>query len=213
MDSIIFIKGILIGIAVSVPLGPMAMMVVTRTLNHGRKTGFFSGLGVATADTIFAIVAIFGLSAITDFFFEFELVFKLIAAAILIFLGVRLFTRNPAVERRKAKTIHPRVWSNYNSMVLFTLSNPAFVLVHGGILAAFGLITKDMHINDMLLLVVGVACGGVLWWFFLTSVLSHFGRNISLRGLLWMNKIAGIAILIFGVMVLVSVTSLLQGIY
>ncbi|MEA3448927.1 MAG: LysE family translocator [Bacteroidota bacterium] len=209
MDSIIFIKGILMGIAVSVPLGPMAMMVVTRTLNQGRKTGFFSGLGVATADTMFAIVAVFGLSAISDFFSEYELVFKLLAAAILIFLGIRLFTQNPAVERRKASTIHPRkAWSNYTSMVLFTLSNPAFVLVHGGILAAFGLITKDMHFNNTLILVIGVASGAVLWWFFLTWVLSRFGKKLSLRYLLWVNKIAGIAILIFGLMVLMSTTSL-----
>ncbi|MDA3818882.1 MAG: LysE family translocator [Candidatus Delongbacteria bacterium] len=209
MDSIIFIKGILIGIAVSVPLGPMAMMVVTRTLNQSRKTGFFSGLGVATADTMFAIVAIFGLSAIIDFFFEYELVFKLIAAAILIFLGIRLFTKNPAVERRKARAIQPRkAWSNYTSMVLFTLSNPAFVLVHGGLLAAFGLITKDMHFNNTLLLVIGVVSGAVLWWFFLTWILSRFGKKLSLRHLLWVNKIAGIVILIFGLMVLMSTTSL-----
>ncbi|MGM0649208.1 MAG: LysE family translocator [Bacteroidota bacterium] len=209
MDSIIYIKGILVGIAVSAPLGPMAMMVVQRCLNQGRKTGFISGLGVATADTVFAIVAGFGLSVIIDFLSDNIIIFKLMGAALLIFLGIRLFTRNPAVERRKAlKRQNANLWNAYLSMVIFTLSNPAFLLIHGGIFAAFGLLTKGMLFNNLLFLVLGVASGAVLWWLFLTWVLHIFGKNIKLRILLWINRIAGIAILIFGLMVLMSTTSL-----
>lgn len=209
MDWILLLKGIIVGIAVSAPLGPMAMMVVQRNLNQGRQQGFYSGLGVAAADTTFAIIAGFGLTVIIGFIREQQIIIQLIGAALLIFLGIRLFTRNPAIERRRQmRKRNGGFWGAFVSMYLLTLSNPVGVFILGGIFAAFGLINEQSTFTSLLGLIIGVAAGATSWWAFLAFLLSRFGPRIRLRTLLWINKIAGLIIIGFGVVILLS---LFQG--
>lgn len=206
MNVELFLKGIIVGLSVSAPFGPMAMMVVQKCLNRGRRVGFVSGLGVGAADISFAIIAGFGLTFIIDFIIEQQLIIQLVGASILLFLGIRLFTRNPAVEKRKQlKKYNTKLWSSFISMFLLTLSNPVGVFIHAGIFAGFGLVDNYTSINELFYLILGVALGAVCWWLFISSILSKFGNKISMRLLLWINKIAGITIMIFGVIIILSV--------
>ena len=90
----LFIQGILIGLFVSIPMGPIGVLCLQRTLQQGRLSGFISGLGAATADTVFASIAGLGLTMISDFFQDHQLYIMLVGAVLLIFLGLRMFFRN-----------------------------------------------------------------------------------------------------------------------
>lgn len=95
--------GILIGISASVPLGPIGVLCIQRTLNKGRWSGFISGLGAAFSDTIYAIIAGFSLSFIVSFIEEQILWIQIIGAIILIALGLKIFYTNPAIQLRKQR--------------------------------------------------------------------------------------------------------------
>ena len=56
-----FIKGFIVGMGASIPLGPMGVMCVQKTLSKGRNSGFISGLGASITDTFFAAIAVLAL--------------------------------------------------------------------------------------------------------------------------------------------------------
>ncbi len=207
MDWILLIKGIIAGLAVSAPLGPMAMVVVQRSLNKDRRYGFLSGIGVAASDTTYAIIAAFSLSVIIGFVVDNQLVFKLVGAAVLILVGLKLGFSDPVKMKRKAlrqKTAR-NPFAVIGEMYVMTLTNPASLFFLGAAFAGFGLIEHQSSKSSIIILLIGVALGTVLWWYFLTWLLSLLRKKLRLRHLFWINRIAGSVIVIIGIIALLSV--------
>jgi threonine/homoserine/homoserine lactone efflux protein len=206
MDFEYLIKGIIVGIAVSIPLGPMSMMVIQRTLNRGRVRGFVSGIGVATSDTLYSVIAGFGLTFIVGFVTEYQDVLKLIAAVVFIILGIRMFMTNPAKEIRSyAQKKSKSLLGSYFTMFLFALTNPVSILITGGLFATFGLMKDFPGFDNISFLILGVVLGAVSWWFNLTLFVSRIKGKLRLRNLLWINRIAGVVITSFGLLLVIIV--------
>lgn len=204
MNTILLLKGLLIGLAVSVPLGPMGMVCVTRTLNHGRYSGFFSGLGAATADTIFALVTGFGITFIINFIHQQELYFQIIGGIFIMYFGWRLFSTNPVKKFRNRKLSKNKLAQDFVSVLLFTLSNPMAILLFLGIFAAVNVVPDQTSLLQNIILFAGVFVGASLWWFFLSSLVYSFRTRLRLRGLLWVNRISGGFMVLLGSIVIIS---------
>ena len=127
MDILLLIKGILIGVLISFPFGPMGLLCINRTLTNGRTSGFLSGMGVATGDTIFAIIAGFGASFIVHFLEERQLFFHILGSAIIILLGIRIFMSNPIKGLRLRNKSDRKFTWHYFSGLLLTLTNPFII--------------------------------------------------------------------------------------
>lgn len=97
----LLIKGFIIGCAVSIPLGPIGVLIIQRTVNKNPVSGFFSGVGAATSDTIYAIIAGFSLTYIINFIKQNQLAFQLFGAIILLLLGIHIFMKNPVKDIRR----------------------------------------------------------------------------------------------------------------
>lgn len=97
MNLAYIFEGIAIGFLASVPLGPIGVLLIQRTLNKGRWSGLVSGLGAAFSDTIYAIIAVFSLSYVVTFIREQEFLIQIFATLLLIGLGVKIFITNPVV--------------------------------------------------------------------------------------------------------------------
>lgn len=207
MDLLLFVKGFVLGVAISAPLGPMAMIVVQRSLNSGRKHGLLSGVGVAASDTSYAIIAAFGLSVIIGFVTDNQIVFKLIGATVLILLGVKLSISDPVKLKRKALRRQARgnPFAVIGEMYLMTLTNPASLFLLIAAFAGFGLIQHNTPTISIISVLLGVAIGAMSWWIFLTWILSLLKKWIRLRHLFWINRIAGILIIVIGLAALASV--------
>ncbi|MDA3910551.1 MAG: LysE family transporter [Bacteroidales bacterium] len=207
MYLVLFIKGLILGVAVSAPLGPMAMIVVQRSLNSGRKHGLLSGVGVAASDISYAIIAAFGLSVIIGFILNHQIPFKLIGATVLILVGLKFGFSDPVKMKRKAL----RRQSNGNpltvigEMYLMTLTNPASLFLLGAAFAGFGIIQHETSSISIFIMLLGVALGTLIWWVFLTWILSLLKKRIRLRHLFWINRIVGIVIIVIGLSALASV--------
>ncbi len=205
MDIGFLIKAIIVGFLASVPLGPVGVLCIQRTINKGRGSGLFSGMGAATVDAFFALVAALGLTYIINFIEEQQFFIQLIGGAIIIFLGVKIFNTNPIQQIRKHRRKKKRLIEDYFSVLFLTLSNPLAIFLFVAAFAGMSIVTpKDSYIKSSFI-VAGVFVGAMFWWAILTFLINMFRKRFRLKQLWWINKSAGIIIIIFGVVAMLSV--------
>ncbi len=199
----ILIQGILIGILASIPLGPIGVLCVQRTLSRGRRAGFISGLGAATSDAVYASLAGFSLSFIVGFVEDKILYIQIVGVVILVFMGLRIYFTNPAVQLRKQNGVKTKLLQDFLSTFMFTIANPLVVFFFVTLFAAFGVVEQSNTLISQIVLVVGVFVGAAFWWFSLTSIVNLFRSKINLRRLNLINRIAGATIVILAVVAFV----------
>lgn len=200
----IFLRGILIGLIVSMfSIGPIGVLCVQRTLSKGQRSGFFSGLGAATADTTYAMIAFFALAFVQEFMERNVLWVKVFGGICVVVIGVYIFLQNPIVQIRRNRAGKTSLWRDFLSIFLFTIANPAVVLVFVGMFATFGISNDAGDINGVAM-IVGVVSGSAAWWFLFTFLLNIFRNRFRPRHLLWMNRIAGVIIVVLGLGTLLS---------
>lgn len=204
MDLLYIVKGIIIGILASIPLGPVGVVCIQRTLNRGRFNGFASGMGAAIADTVFAIIAVLGLSFIINFVEEHQLYFKIIGGIFLVFLGYRIFNTNPVVQIRNQRRNKNSIFEDFLSVFLLTLTNPLAVFIFIAVFASLGILADELNYFVAFYIVLGITLGAALYWFSLATLINAFRKKFRLKSLWWINKIAGLSIMIFGLAAAIS---------
>ncbi len=199
------IKGLIVGFLASIPLGPVGVLCIQRTINKGRYSGLISGMGAATVDMFFALVAALGLTYIINFIEEKQFFIQLIGGGILILLGAKIFNTNPIKQIRKHRRKKNKLIEDYLSVLFLTLSNPLAVFLFIAAFAGIGMVTSNDSSLKSSLIVLGVFLGATLWWSTLTFLIDFFRKHFRLKQLWWINKIAGILIIVFGVVAMLSV--------
>lgn len=203
MDLNFLLRGLVIGFSIAVPVGPVGVLCIRRTLAEGRVSGFFSGLGAATADAIYGCVAGFGVTFISNILFNQQIFFRLIGGSFLCYLGVKTFLARPA-EQSTSTTRRIGLVGTYVSTFFLTLTNPITILSFAAIFAGLGLVSTSGNYVSAGSLVLGIFAGSASWWFLLSGGISLFRSRFSHNWLQWLNRVTGIIILGFGVIVLVS---------
>jgi threonine/homoserine/homoserine lactone efflux protein len=195
MELILFIKGIFVGFAMAVPIGPIGVICIQNTLTVGRLHGLIVGLGAATADLLFSCVAAFGLTIISNTLNDQKIWIRLVGGAILFFLGIRKFRTHPV--NHKIQNNSAGMLKSYISTVFLTLTNPFTIFAFIIVFAALGLANLP-NLLSISILVTGVFIGSSLWFLFLSSGVTIFRKRLDVTGMRWVNKIAGILIIISG---------------
>jgi len=200
----IVLKGIILGLAVSMPLGPIGIILINRTIKRGFLSGFFSGLGLASADTTLAMLASLGYSFIISFIKSERFILSIIAGILVIAVGLKVFLSNPVKDIRHKDKANKSLWRDYYSVFALAISNPYTVLIF---IALFSGINIAGNLRPELVpffLIPGVFIGALTWWFFLSYFVSRFKKKIRLRVIVRLNKIAGLAIISIGILILLS---------
>lgn len=199
-------KGIVIGLSASIPLGPIGVICIQRTLNKGRLSGVISGLGAAFADGFFAVIAGFGITAVIDYLVAYQLYFRIIGAIIVIFMGIKLIQTNPGLQLRKQlQKKRKGLFGDFISIFALTISNPITLFVFLAVFAGLNIFNTESNISSVLTLLFGTLLGATSWWFTLSSVVSIFRNKFKLRRMLLINRVAGVLIIVFGIFVFISV--------
>ncbi len=204
------IEGISVGFVASVPLGPIGVLCIQRTLTMGRRSGFASGCGAASSDFLYAVVAGFSVSMVTDFVQAHRSALFVAGAAVLIFLGVRMMLSKPHLQMRRRSFVGgPRklsgLWQDFVSTFFLTVTNPLALFVFMG---AFSLIGVHETSWERFLVVGGVLVGAMCWWFVLTLLVGMFRRLLTLRRILYVTRIAGA--IIVGLVVVTGIVELIE---
>ena len=197
-----FIKGLIIGFSLAIPVGPIGLLLIRRTVTRGRISGLVSGIGAATADGLYGAVAGFGLTLLSNFLFKHSVVLRLMGGAFLCYLGVRIFLSKP--REKTTKGSEEGLLGDYISTLFLTLTNPLTILSFAAIFAASGVVVVPGEYYGTAMLVLGVFSGSSLWWIILSGAVSFFHGKLDSGGIMVLNKISGALIAAFGVMIFVS---------
>ena len=201
MELVFFLKGLIIGFAMAVPIGPVGIMCIRKTLSEGHSRGMIIGLGAATADSLFGSIAAFGLTFVSDMIASQYFWLRLVGGGLLIFLGIRTFR-----ARREDAAIpleNNGLLGSYISAFLLALTNPVTIFAFVAVFAAFG-VGQRLGIVSACILVIGVFAGSFLWFLTLSYVATLFRKKLDSGGIRWVNRIAGILIILSGVAAFVS---------
>jgi threonine/homoserine/homoserine lactone efflux protein len=198
-----FFKGLFIGFLIAAPVGPIGVLCARRTLMHGRRAGFFSGMGAATADAIYGFIAAFGLTIISDLLVGWQFWLRLVGGVVLLYLGIKAFAARP-VRREDLPRTARHYAGLYSSTFFLTLTNPMTVFSFAAVFAGFGLAGAKGSLLSASILVLSVFTGSALWWIFLVGLFSIFRKRFRSHDLTWVNRIAGLVIGGTGVLVLAS---------
>jgi threonine/homoserine/homoserine lactone efflux protein len=196
------LKGMGLGLAIAAPVGPIGLLCIRRSLTQGRLMGLVTGLGAATADGLYGSIAGFGLTALADLLVEHTQALQLGGGIFLSYLGVTTLRADPACEA--VQVSRGGLWGAYTSTLLLTLTNPATILSFIAIFAGLGLVGNSPSWVASLTLIVGVFLGSALWWLCLSWGVTLFSQRLTPTRLKWLNRLAGGAILGFGVLALAS---------
>jgi threonine/homoserine/homoserine lactone efflux protein len=213
LHVILLFKGIGIGFAVAAPVGPIGMLCVRRTLADGQLAGFVSGLGAATADAIYGLIAAVSLSFISSFIVEHKDWISVVGGVFLLYLGY--------VELR-AKPIDPAAGppttlgliGHFFTTLFWTLSNPVTILTFIAVFTGLDVAgpggqigSPEREFAGITALVIGVFLGSTLWWLVLTQGVGMFRHHFFGAGQTtrWPNFIAGSLIIVFGLYALSAV--------
>ena len=202
MNGELFLPGALIGLAIAAPVGPIGVLCIRRTLVDGQLAGFVSGLGAATADLIFGSVAVLGLAALADLMVGVSFWSRLLGGIFLCYLGLRTLRERPAAQ--PANTSARGLLGAYSSTLLLTLTNPASIILFVGLFAGLGAASEVKGYGEGFLLVAGVFVGSAGWWITLSGAVGLRRGRVTPAALRWVNIAAGVIILGFGVVALVS---------
>lgn len=197
------VKGFAIGICASAPIGPIAILVIQKSLSKGHKDGFITGLGACVVDTVFSIVAIFALAAAERLINEHRELILLAGGIVVTILGWSMSTSDPfrKLKARESKRASVSV-TDFLQAIAMGLSNPGAIFVIFALFAFFGIGPLDSSDWRVAPIILSVSLGSAFYWFIVTWLLSHFRKKFRLRTILWINRITGAIIIIIGLVLL-----------
>jgi threonine/homoserine/homoserine lactone efflux protein len=202
-ETVQFLKGVGVGLAIAIPLGPIGFLCVRRTLVDGPRIGFVSGLGAAFADTLYGAVAAFGVTFISTLMVRESFWVRLVGGAALLVIGVRTLLSAPPAKVDE-DSVNPSHLGAFASTFFLTLTNPLTILSFAAIFTGLGLGSTGSYFHA-LVLVGGVFTGSTLWWLSLSLVAGIFHGRLHPGKLLWVNRISGGIIIALGALAMAGI--------
>jgi threonine/homoserine/homoserine lactone efflux protein len=198
------IKGLIVGLSIAAPVGPIGLLCIRRSLAEGRVSGLLSGLGAATADAVYGSIAGFGLTALSSALISERFWIGTAGGVFLCYLGVRTFLSPPAHQATTAS--RQGLPAAYLATFALTLTNPMTILSFVAVFAGLGLGASPSY-RAATLLVLGVFAGSALWWVVLSTLVGALRAHIDQRTMRLINRLSGALILALGIYALLQAVS------
>lgn len=193
------LKGFIVGLGASIPLGPLGVLCVQKTLSKGRNSGFITGLGASVSDTLYAAISLLGLAFIQDLIHENREWVMLVGGIIIILIGLKIYLTNP-VKQIRQKNTHRKHFEDFFEAFFMTITNPGAIFLILGLLAAVGInISDKVEKVSVVTILWGVFIGSVVWWFTLSTTINIFRKKFRIKQLILINRISGIVIAVLGI--------------
>lgn len=196
----LFLQSLIIGLAIAAPVGPIGVLCIRTTIVKGLLAGLAVGLGAALADGFYAVVAGFGLSIVINFLIGMTPILKVLGGCFLLYMGTMMFLKKVSSLKKTEPVTRKSYRRLFSSTFFLTLSNPMTVLSFLGIMTALGI--EASNNKELIILICGVFIGSTLWWLFLVTLVSIVSKRLSIKVLSYINKIAGLVIVGFGIYIL-----------
>lgn len=202
MSILLFAKGLLLGLAIAAPLGPIGVLCINRTLERGFWAGVAGGLGTALADASYALLAAAGFAAFATLLATVSTPLSLAGGAVMIWLGWRGLKPSPVAAAAKvgARDLIQTTAATF----LLTIANPLTILSFAAFFAVLGL-AKTGGLADAAIVVAGVFLGSLAWWMILSGGISLARTRLPDSFITWVSRLSGLVLIAFGAVAIGSV--------
>lgn len=190
-------RGLSIGFMISAPMGPVGILCIQRTLNKGRRPGFFTGFGAAISDLLYCLITGFGLSFIEDTLKENQLWIQLFGSIVLFAFSIYLFKKNPSKSLRKPDNNKTSDRKDILGGFLFTFSNPLILFLIIGLFARFNFLLPEMKFYHYIVGYIAIFLGAIGWWWIVTYFIDKVRAHFNIRSMWLINRVIGVIILLF----------------
>lgn len=193
----IFLKGIITGLILSLPFGPVGIYCMEKAMIEGEKKAYVSALGMVTVDIIYGIISFLFISRVESYVIKFETPLKVLISVFLIFMGSKKFFGKPKVK--EIEDDNYTLVQDYFETFLLAIFNISSILVIAGIYTLLGVLCNPIREMSVLELGTGIGIGGASLWFTTIFLIYHFKKKVTMDILLKLSKLSGLIILIFGI--------------
>ena len=200
----LFYAGIIIGVLVSSPMGPIGMLCIQRTLSKGQMSGFVSGLGAAFSDLVYAAGTGLFMGLVVNFVEAHHRPLQIFGSIVLAIFGYYIFQSNPVKSLHHNQESRQTLVQDFVTAFFLTLSNVLIVFLFIGLYARFGFVLPEHSLQMTASGLIGVFFGAVLWWLFITFIVSLMRRWFNIRSIKALSKIVGIVIIVLAVFGFIS---------
>ncbi len=197
------VKGLLIGIVASAPMGPVGVLCIQRTLNKGRKYGIVTGIGAAISDLLYALATGFGMSFVVEFIEQPQTMYWLQLIGSVMLFGFGLFTFRTKPQLRPTSQNKGTLTHNLLTSFIVTLSNPLIIFLFMALFARFTFVVPS-HFGQQALGYISIFLGALLWWYGLTYVVDKLRANFDIERIGLINRIIGAVVMTVSVLGLLS---------
>jgi threonine/homoserine/homoserine lactone efflux protein len=206
LTDYILINGLLFGLVLAAPVGPVGVLCVQRTLSEGRLHGLLSGLGAAFGDAIYGAIAAFGISAIQLWIADHQAGLRTAGGIALLLLAAKtLFLRSRREAQKKVGTVHTEsLLQDFISTFLLAITNPITMLTFAGLFVTLGVTDAGDSVDNAALLVAGVFVGSALWWFALAFTANLARPYLDGGYQTWVSRVSAAILTGFGVYALIT---------
>lgn len=193
------IKGLIVGILASAPMGPVGVLTIQRTLNKGRWYGMVTGLGAAVSDIIYAAISLLGMSFVMEIIENPRNMFwfKVMGGILLILFGIYTYLSNPTNNLRPTNPNKGTLWHNGITGFLVTFSNPLIILLFIALMARFEFVVPE-HYWEQGVGYIAIFAGALLWWFALTYIIDKVRTKFQVNTICLINRIIGSIVIAAG---------------
>jgi threonine/homoserine/homoserine lactone efflux protein len=234
MSVAFLFKGLLLGLSIAAPVGPIGILCIRRSIADGPGVGFICGLGAAVADMAYALLGGFALATVSPLLVRGRVAMAAVGGAFLLYLGIRTFLAKPpaagavaqgggtghegaaardggaahaggAAHERGAARERGVGFRAFLSTFVLTIANPMTILSFAAVFAGAGLsATGGLHYVNTGLLVAGVFAGSAAWWLLLSAAAGKLRRHVGPAAMRAINAASGVVLTVFGLYVLAS---------
>lgn len=199
-NPLIIPVGFLVGVLISLPMGPTNVLALQRAVERGFFGGLAAGIGVMLGDGIIALGAALGVNAISGAIRQYRTAIQIIGGLALVIAGMKLYLTRPvfasASEVERA-TLGDYVW-DIPKMMFLTLTNPGAVL---GLIAIFGGVSSFVEVAshiDVITMVAAIMGGSFCYWLLVSRRIGSIRHTVDERRMALINKLAGLVLVGFG---------------
>ncbi|TXH55069.1 MAG: lysine transporter LysE [Burkholderiaceae bacterium] len=183
MDDVgVFLSSLLIGLSIAAPVGPIGLLTIQRSLEHGPRAGLATGLGAAAADAVYGAIGAYGVNWLIQALVSVRVPLALFGGAVLLYMAWQLL-RAPLADRAASTAPARDGWHYFSGTFMLTLSNPATIF---SFIAIFGSMAGRGASASPALMVAGVLFGSALWWLFLSAAVGRLRERFDAR---WRRRV------------------------
>lgn len=207
--------GILIGILVAAPMGPVGILILRDTLHRGRFNGFLMGIGASVSDTIYGLIAYLGVGLVLNFIEENDLVIRFVGSCVMLAFSYYLY-RTPVKQtlnsNQEKKLDEQTGWHKIVTAFIITVSNPLIVFFFLALYSRFNFVFDGKgYLLHLIIAMAAIAAGGILWWTLFTWLIARLRKHFTISGIKWINRIVAIIFTLIGLVGLVNCLIMIVG--